>query len=469
MKKYLKIVFILVFFLICAYPLYGLIWYVEPEVTENKVLASFPQLRDENGQWNVDYMSGLGDYFSDHFAGRQEMITANALINGKVFGSSSEDIIIVGDDGWLFYKDSLGDFQGTKRLTQRGLNNIVTSLSLIQEYVEGQGKTFLFTVAPNKNTLYPQYMPYYYPERDVENTLERLEPLLKEAGIAYASLKDMFLNDSGIWYHKGDSHWDNRGALMAQKLLLGAIGKDYADIPLDGGVAYDDFEGDLDKIFYPLARHRERDWDYSGYFDFEYVGSSDTTQAHIETVNPSKEGSLVMVRDSFGNTLVPFMAQEFGEAYFTKTIPYRVDEIEKRDADVYMIEIVERNLDQFQRKAPVIPAPERTVDGEVSQVSMSQASAQISVYDTYYKFAGMIAEEWTDEDSPVYLRVTSGSGASCIYEMFPANEGDTLEVTSDYGFAGYIPQSVLTEENYSAEILTRSDGQWVSSGVLLQF
>ena len=54
MKKYLKIVFILVFFLICAYPLYGLIWYVEPEVTENKVLASFPQLRDENGQWNVE-------------------------------------------------------------------------------------------------------------------------------------------------------------------------------------------------------------------------------------------------------------------------------------------------------------------------------------------------------------------------------------------------------------------------------
>ena len=49
-------------------------------------------------------------------------------------------------------------------------------------------------------------------------------------------LKDMFLNDSGIWYHKGDSHWDNRGALMVQKLLLGAIGKDYADIPLDGGV-----------------------------------------------------------------------------------------------------------------------------------------------------------------------------------------------------------------------------------------
>ena len=79
------------------------------------------------------------------------------------------------------------------------------------------------------------------------------------------------------------------------------------------------------------------------------------------------------------------------------------------------------------------------MDGEVSQVSMSQASAQMSVYDTYYKFAGMIAEEWTDEDSPVYLRVTSGSGASCIYEMFPANEGDTLEVTSDYGLPVIFP------------------------------
>ena len=79
------------------------------------------------------------------------------------------------------------------------------------------------------------------------------------------------------------------------------------------------------------------------------------------------------------------------------------------------------------------------MDGEVSQVSMSQASAQMSVYDTYYKFAGMIAEEWTDEDSPVYLRVTSGSGASCIYEMFPANEGDTFGSDIRLRVAGYIP------------------------------
>lgn len=467
MKKSFKVIFIIVFFMICAYPLYGMLWYEEHEVTENKVLAAFPEFVDENGDWNINYMSELGDYFSDHFAGRQEFITANALVNGKIFKSSSEDIVVVGKDGWLYYKDSLGDYQGTKRMTQRGLNNIVTSLSLIQEYVEDLGKEFLFVVAPNKNSLYSQNMPYYYPIREKNNTLECLEPMMLEENIAYVDVKTMFLNAEGIYYHLGDSHWDNRGAIMVQNKLLDTLGKDYVSMFDYEPVIQTDFEGDLDKIFYPLARHQEIEWDYSKYFTFIYSdGNPDTTQPHIETTNTAKEGALVMVRDSFGNSLVPFMAEEFGEAYFTKVVPYRVDEMEKRDADVYIIEIVERNLDQFQRKAPVIPAPERNVNEPYTVEITAKTSVMVTNYDVYYKFSGMLDEAMVDDYSPVYLKLTDSQGSNHFYEMTPANEQDLLEVTSDYGYAGYIPIRLLVDDNYDIEVLTRKNGCWISSGVI---
>ncbi len=468
MGRYFKFIFIIAFFLICAFPLYGLLWYEEPEVTENKVPAAFPAIWDaESGRLNINYMSEFGDWFSDHFAGRQEMVTANALVNGRWLKSSSENIVIVGRENWLFYRDSLADYQGTKRVTARGLNNIVTSLALIQEYVQRLGSQFLFVAAPNKNTLYPQYMLYYYPKRKSANTLELLEPLLAERGIAYADAKEMFKGENEILYHAGDSHWNNRGAAMVQELLLDSIGQPYTSVLDQTPEIREDFEGDLDTIFYPLARHREREWDYSRYFHFTYDdGNPDTTQNHIETTNPIADGSLVMFRDSFGNSLVPFMADAFGKAYFTKTVPIRVDETDQRKADVFILEIVERNLDQFQRMAPVMPAPQRDLETKTITAAEDAAYVEVTAYDTYEKLSGMVDANLTDDDSPVYVRLIGSQGERRIYEMFPAYEQDLAEVTTDYGFAGYIPAEDLAGDIYDIEVITRKDGQWISSGVI---
>ena len=147
-------------------------------------------------------------------------------------------------------------------------------------------------------------------------------------------------------------------------------------------------------------------------------------------------------------------------------MPYRVDEMEKRDADVYIIEIVERNLDQFQRKAPVIPAPERNVNEPYTVEITAKTSVMVTNYDVYYKFSGMLDEAMVDDYSPVYLKLTDSQGSNHFYEMTPANEQDLLEVTSDYGYAGYIPIRLLVDDNYDIEVLTRKNGCWISSGVI---
>ena len=46
------------------------------------------------------------------------------------------------------------------------------------------------------------------------------------------------------------------------------------------------------------------------------------TDISIETESKGKKESIVMYRDSFGNALIPFVADEFHNGYFTKAVPY---------------------------------------------------------------------------------------------------------------------------------------------------
>ncbi|MBQ9234022.1 MAG: hypothetical protein IJ167_08330 [Lachnospiraceae bacterium] len=110
--KFYKIIYITVFFIIISIPFIAMPFYKQHENTENKVLLEKPELI-KDGKYNINYLSELKNWYEEHFAFRQEMVTANALLKGKVFGESSEDLAIVGEDGWLYLKVSIDDYQGT--------------------------------------------------------------------------------------------------------------------------------------------------------------------------------------------------------------------------------------------------------------------------------------------------------------------------------------------------------------------
>ncbi|MCD7841933.1 MAG: hypothetical protein LUG56_05620, partial [Lachnospiraceae bacterium] len=154
MKNKLKIGFIALCVFLCAVPLLGFAVGGSRETSsENRELAAFPSLTTEDGL-NVNFLDELGDWYEDHFAFRSELVTAYGLITGKVFATSAqEDSVIVGTNGWLYYKDALPDYQGTNLLTERQLFDAAHTLAMIQTYVEENGASFAFTIAPNKMTL----------------------------------------------------------------------------------------------------------------------------------------------------------------------------------------------------------------------------------------------------------------------------------------------------------------------------
>ena len=69
--------------------------------------------------------------------------------------------MILGSDGWLYYAPTLADYTRSEPMTERELWCAARTLALLQEYVEGRGGQFLFTVAPDKSSLYGGHMPDY--------------------------------------------------------------------------------------------------------------------------------------------------------------------------------------------------------------------------------------------------------------------------------------------------------------------
>lgn len=365
MKKNIGfVIFLGVFLLMCLWPLAGMVIAGPSGSTEKESLAKPPSFTNADGSFNTRVLNDAGDYFTDHFASRQELITVNAKLEAAVFCESAENDVLLGRDGWLFYKSTLDDYQGQNLLNDREIWSAARCLALIQEYVEEQNVSFLFTVAPNKNTLYPQYMPARYLRSEELGNAERLSAALREAGVRTADLKAAFLAEDGVLYHRLDSHWNNLGAALAHDAILDALESGAARLyQPERSIAVQDYEADLYQMLFPAGG--EKDVQYYPAQGWRFTYDRPIRSAEDQLINTScdgQSGRLLMFRDSFGNALHPFMAESYGAACFSRAMPYDLSLLAQEGADTLVIEIVERNVAWLATRAPILPAPIRQID-----------------------------------------------------------------------------------------------------------
>lgn len=441
MKK-TSILFVSICLILCSLPFLGMTVYRTETTTENKTLAAFPKLT-EKGKFNQEFPDQLSDYFEDHFAFRNELVTADANIQSRIFQVSNVDTVVDGRNGWLYYTDTVADYLRSEAFTPRQVFEITHNLALTQEYAENRGVKFVFTVPPNKNTLYGENMPYYFQRKfDAGRNADLVAKGLEAQGVRYADLFAPFRASKETLYLERDSHWNNKGAVLAYNTILNKLTLAHDTFEEYPRIRRKDAVGDLNKMLYPKGQKPEWDYHYQIPFSWEYTTpQKDVEAAYIETKNPKGKGNVLIFRDSFGNTLLPFFAQNFKDAAFSKEVPYDFASlIGKRKPDLVICEKVERNLDEFMNEPPILPAPEREI--EVSQASSSKLSdVSISVCEEnpdYYLISGPAGGKIAEEDS-IYL--TLGDEVSKTYEAYGVVRGK-----SDDGFKMYIRRKTLESE-----------------------
>ena len=451
-----KLIYCILFFAICLCPSLGMLVTKQETSSENRQLSEFPSPKTEEGKINVEWLSQAGDYFQEHFAFRNELVTGNALLHGRLLETSTADGVIQGKNGWLYYKDSLNDYLGQDLLSDRSLFNIAHMLSMTQQALEEKGVNFLFTIAPNKNSLYGDNMPYYDKLKVSDQTnRENLESWLTTEKVAYADLYQALMEENEVLYHARDSHWNNKGAALAADVLMDALGKDHDSYEGESYTVRRDYTGDLDTMLYPLASTADDEIYYdkeTTYATVEEIQSN--FDPRITTVNPVKEGSLVMYRDSFGNALLPYMADAYANAYFSRGIPYQLMDVETHSADTVIIERAERFLPEMSQFPPVLTAKEISLtENEELQGSDGAVDVKIKPQGMTAQLSGRIKEGLLDTDSRIYLKV-NGS----VYEAFPMDVkvGENLD---DNGFCLYLPSELVAADGNDVEILIEKDNK----------
>lgn len=454
----------------CALPFAGTFFSPTDSTTENRELAAFPAIMEE-GEWNFNFLQEMGVYFGDHFAFRQELVSVDALIQSKVFGVSNAESVTVGKNGWLYYSSTTDDYLGRNLMSERSLFNAAHNLSLVQQYVQEQGASFVFTVAPNKNSLYGKDMPYYLQKKagNVRN-MDVLRPMLKNHGVSYVDLFALFQAQEDTLYLKRDSHWNKKGAVLAYDALLRHIGVEHDDYETVKAVRQKDAYGDLNKMLYPLAAEPEWDYDFQKEDSFSYRTRTESVEdAWIETENPQGRGSLLMFRDSFGNTLLPLMANTFSKGYFSRGEPQNIGTLmETYRPDAVIIEKVERNVSEFAQNPPLLEGPEvdleeKGFDGKKTASQEKETSsraagvlaevAECKENTAYWTVSGVLDEAYCAKDARIYVEITDG-GQAVAREAFTVTTEE-----SDYGYRLYLCKDKIFHGHVGIRIFAESGGE----------
>ena len=412
-KRLIDILFILLFLVLCLIPSLGMLVFGESEASANEILTSRPSVQNRDGSFNTELLSDFSDYIADRFAFRQEMVTAWSAINAKIFSGSVEEQVILGSDGWLYYRETLDDYLG-RGMSDEELEYAAKNLALMQEYVENQGAAFVFTIAPNKNSLYPEHMPSTYPNGHSSANAERLPALLEQFGVNYVNLFDAFRNED-LLYFTTDSHWNSQGAALAADHILSGLGMEssYFSGSFTNPVSH---RGDLYEMLYPAGTMTEPDPQLSS--GFSYIFENDPNGGNAITINTTaegREGTLLCWRDSFGISLYPYLAENFGTATFSRASAYDLSQIEMLGADTVIIELVERNLEQLITASPVFAAPERQVSiGAKGEGSFTLSVTAPKDEGGLTHITGEIPRSAMDAGSGIYLAVGEQIFEACV-------------------------------------------------------
>jgi len=459
LPKPILLVFVALVMALCVSPFAGMLAGGKEIVNSDGSVDAAPALFAD-GSLNTDYLRSLGSYFEEHMAFKNELITADATLRARLFGVSNTKQVIVGKEGWIYYGGTLNDYLGADELTDRELENIAFNLSMIGGYVRSHGARFVVAIAPNKNTVYPEYMPAWLLASEGQHNAERLLPYLDQYGVTYADLISVLRSekDEGLYFLR-DSHWNDQGALLAYNAILDAIGMPHETYD---GVPFVEAEhaGDIDAMLYPAGDALEAVPALEGGYDFSFVGSDDDVTANLIETTGKGSAKLLMYRDSFANNLLQPLSAAFASSTFTNLVPYDLGKVEQLQPQLVIIERAERHLSDLDHNIPILPAPSVSVVPEASV----DVPATISVDENgpFTVISGdvdisAIADGLVDDDTGFYVQIVTASETLPTLTAFRATVEDASG-TNPYGFEAYVPTAILPDDPYQIRLIAQQGG-----------
>jgi len=331
---------------------------------EKRRLASFPAFRLSRGVL-LAFPQAFETYFNDHFAFRDQLVWGYNWTKAQCLGVSPCPNVLIGKEGWLYYRDGLRDgSHAVLPLKQEELARWTTALEERRQWLAGRGVRFLVVVAPDKHTIYPEYLPETVKPLPRESRLDQLMAYAPaHSHLSIIDLREPLLRakSAARVYHKTDSHWNEQGAFAGNGRIEEALAVWFPRIhPLSRSsyapIAVEAEGGDLAAMLGLPGSYREE------YLSLMRRGPQLAHAAAIDAALPARTDlpeyakpsafesgrdffpKAFFYHDSFGNGLKPFLCEHFCRIVTIQQNTFDAALVEREHPDVVLYEFVERSL-----------------------------------------------------------------------------------------------------------------------------
>jgi hypothetical protein len=302
------------------------------------------------------------DTISENFLWRAALIKSfNAFryaMGDKVFNAG-----LAGRDGWLFYTGdySIHDYQKTAPIGPGRLGHLGEILNSLDQRAAQYGGQLWVVIPPDKNTIYPQYMPDEIPVIGEVSRLDQLMEYLREdTKINVLDLRPVFMDasQSSQIYYKADAHWNCLGAYYASNEILTQVSALHPEVqthPLSDFEFGTTADSSLD-ISHAMGLALQEDTvTLTPKFpigSMSYAPYEQITSIQVALNSQTDLPSALVIHDSFypeclNQFLEPQFSRVFISHYGESLLSDYQQLIETEKPDVVLVEFAERHIEYF--------------------------------------------------------------------------------------------------------------------------
>lgn len=299
---------------------------------EQRLSNPLPSLPDDPTQI-PRFASAFDAYLSDNMPMRSQLVALRNLARLRLFNATDSNRVVMGADGWLFLGGtSITYFRNAFPYTDESLKAWTGALAERQHWLASRGVPYLLVLAPNKETIYKEFFPSPYNKVRPDSRCDQFVQAVKNTDLAVLDLRKPLLNgkkDNRLYY-KTDTHWNDRGALIATGEILEqastrlpSIEPAAPDVRFESGSFY---SGDLARMLdleeilkepeekARIVRPQSRvllDESMTG-----KVSPEGGVRRLISTTGDGGQPRALILRDSFTTAVQPFLSERFSEAIY---------------------------------------------------------------------------------------------------------------------------------------------------------
>lgn len=197
--------------------------------TEQRTLAPRPVFDNETFD---EYIKKFDLFYNDHFGFRIRLVAANTWLHVKLFGIFGRWGIIIGKNGWLFFseheqanRNALSGWQGYNPYSLKELSAIQSNLEAENMWFNKQNISFLIFPSPDKNSIYPEYLPWPYNTKvGPSRQAQIFEHMKLHSNVELVDVRQPLFTAKELnqlyTFFKTDTHWNNFGAFIAYQEIM---------------------------------------------------------------------------------------------------------------------------------------------------------------------------------------------------------------------------------------------------------